>query len=168
MRLLVLIGHTTSALALGSAVASFAKMPERVPVHFGASGLADRWGDRSELLVALAVLVGVGLCLMAVGSLVVRSLRRRPERMNLPNKARFLALTPAEREPLFDLLGQMFVLMPACVLLVAAVLANGSLRVARGQAAGLPLGALVVPLLLIGAVVVGHLIAIISFTRRLR
>lgn len=73
-------------------------VPDRVPVHFGASGDPDRWAERSVL--SWFGLSLVGLALTAGLDLVATWARRHPDApgLNLPNKADILALPPPQRE----------------------------------------------------------------------
>src|SRR5688572_30642422 len=85
------------ALFAGSAWA-YPRLPERIPVHFGLTGEPDAWAVRSAgswfMLPAIAaVLVLVMHALSVYGS-------AHPETWNLPDKRRFLALSPADQAPI--------------------------------------------------------------------
>jgi hypothetical protein len=73
-------------------------LPERFPVHFGASGKPDRWADKGAewfLLpaISLAMLVFLGGITLWLGALV----RTTPGIVNVPRKDLFLKLSPAGR-----------------------------------------------------------------------
>jgi uncharacterized membrane protein len=63
--------------AICVAVFNYRELPQRIPTHFGLSGMADGWGDKSSLWI----LVGIACFLYAVLSLV-RFLP--PKWMNVP------------------------------------------------------------------------------------
>ncbi|WP_181642232.1 DUF1648 domain-containing protein, partial [Nocardioides massiliensis] len=72
-----------------------AVLPQRVPVHFGPLGEADRFASRTEALVTLG-LVGLGTALIFV--LTDLLLRRGDMSMlNIPHKPWWTA-TPARRD----------------------------------------------------------------------
>ena len=48
-------------------VAAAVSLPERVPLHFGVGGAADRWGGRTEAVVTFA-LVGGGVAALLGGT----------------------------------------------------------------------------------------------------
>ena len=59
-------------------------LPDRVPIHFGPGGEADRIVGRQEALVTFAVL-GLGIAVLMVG--LARWMRRAPLTMvNVPHK----------------------------------------------------------------------------------
>ncbi|HLL69760.1 MAG TPA: DUF1648 domain-containing protein [Micromonosporaceae bacterium] len=58
-------------------------LPDRVPLHFGGSGAADRYGSRTELLL---VEIAVGVLFAAVFGPGARLLARAPlDLLNVPN-----------------------------------------------------------------------------------
>jgi len=66
-------------------------LPERVPTHFGARGLANAWGPKNLFNVfGLLIVAGVILIVMTL-------LRLRPKWYNFPGKEK-AALLPAERQ----------------------------------------------------------------------
>ncbi len=90
----VINGLLLAALIIGSAVV-WQQLPENIPVHFGASGRADRWATTSWASWFAVPLFAVGLT--AFNYTLAHLLPRWPQLINLPNKAQFLAL-PAERQ----------------------------------------------------------------------
>lgn len=76
----------------------YPSLPDRFPRHFDVSGRPDAWADRSVLAWLALPLVCVGLAaLLEVAS---RLSVRNPHLWNVPDKKRFLALTPEERAPI--------------------------------------------------------------------
>lgn len=79
---------------LGNVIA-WPDLPERIPVHFGAGGEADRWEETSVFNWFLLPALMVALALL--NYVLAWWLPRRPSLINLSDKKRFLAL-PAERQ----------------------------------------------------------------------
>ena len=63
VRLLYFLNLLVAVLLIVVAVVYYIQLPERVPVHFSASGVPDRWGSKSELLLLPVAFV---LCHMMV------------------------------------------------------------------------------------------------------
>jgi uncharacterized membrane protein len=86
------------ALVAGSLIA-WPGLPDRLPIHFGADGMPDRFADTTLLswfgLPVLAILLGVGLYLLAA------VLPTKPSWINLPDKKRFMSLPNEAKEPVF-------------------------------------------------------------------
>lgn len=74
---------------LGYTFFVYSASPESVPLHYGPTGVPDRWGKPSELLAVHAGLIGIGSALFfALPAL----LGRLPASLvNLPNKDYWLA-----------------------------------------------------------------------------
>lgn len=85
------------ALFAGSMMV-YPTLPERFPRHFGASGQPDAWSERSVLSWLALPLVAAGIALLLEG--VTRLSGSNPRMWNVPDKPRFLALTPAEQAPI--------------------------------------------------------------------
>jgi len=82
------------AVGIGVALYEFATSPELVPLHYGLSGVPDRWGSRLELLLVYAGALGIGSALF-LG--VPELLRYAPARtISIPNKHYWLL--PEHRE----------------------------------------------------------------------
>lgn len=113
------------------------RVPDWIPVHFGASGAPDRWGSKSQLwLVPAGALVLYAAMTAAT---------RFPRLVNLP-----FAVdrdSPEVQRLLLRLLGTVKVL----TLAVLAYLVWSTVQVARGQSDGL--SPLLLPVVLVGAVV---------------
>ena len=92
-------------------------LPERIPVHFNLRGEPDRWTSDPAVIWFLLPVVSTLLVLMFL--YIGRLSRGRPQLWNIPEKKRFLALTPEQREPILArLLGVMDVAaLYTCVLL---------------------------------------------------
>ena len=125
-------------------------LPDRVPIHFGPRGEADRIVGREEALVTFAVL-GLGIAVLMVG--LARWMRRAPLTMvNVPHKDWWTA-TPAREARLrarleTDLLGIGALTMALLVVVqVLTVRAADDPAPSLGPAAGIAVVAYVVVLL---------------------
>lgn len=82
------------------AIAWYPSIPDRFPIHFDASGSPDNWATKSAgawfALPALATVLSLGLVIFAALA-VPRLARLSPSMINVPNKARFLSLSPESR-----------------------------------------------------------------------
>lgn len=79
------------------AVAVWSRLPERIAVHFDASGVPNGWSSRSGLFLSIAAL----MALFVAGYLAAGLVVRLPDRLiNLPRKAYWLA--PERREDTLD------------------------------------------------------------------
>lgn len=87
------------ALFAGS-VMVYPRLPERFPIHFDLSGQPDGWQDRS--LVSWLMLPAIAAGMAGLLELATRFSEDNPQLWNVPDKQRFLALTPAERAPVVE------------------------------------------------------------------
>jgi uncharacterized membrane protein len=122
------------------AIAVWGKIPARVPVHFGASGLPDAWGDRPSLLL-LPVL---GVVLFAVLSAV----ERLPQLYNYP-----VTVTPENAQALYRLGRQLIVTLKLTMTCIFAYIFWAAVRVAQGQMRGLSVWFLPVTLIIVGGTI---------------
>lgn len=75
---------------IGFSVTVYPELPQRIPLHFGAGGEADRWGDRTMLRWLLLPLVAAGAC--AITYFAAWLSARNPRRVNLPDRKKLLQL----------------------------------------------------------------------------
>jgi len=95
---------TSSLLAMAIEWAISRGLPDRVALHFGSSGVPDRWGGRGELMLTF-VLVHVGVTLMM--AVLVAVLGWIPPRLfNLPHRDYWLS--DLRRESTLGALGTRF------------------------------------------------------------
>ena len=88
------------ALLLGVSIAVWPTLPERIPMHFDLWGNPDRYVRRSWLSWLGMPLVAAFLFVFIHG--LGRLTTRRPELWNVPEKDRFLRLTPEARAPIVE------------------------------------------------------------------
>ncbi|HEX2209054.1 MAG TPA: DUF1648 domain-containing protein [Longimicrobium sp.] len=96
------------ALFAGS-LAVYPTLPDRIPRHFGVTGEPDAWMRRSLLAWLLLPIIATATAglQMAIG----RAAASNPTLWNVPDKPRFLALTPAERQPIVQRLERFMALV---------------------------------------------------------
>lgn len=100
----------------GYSLATYAGLPERIPIHFDAGGAADGWIDKGWLAWLALPLTALGMwVLMALSAKVVDWGRKHPKYLNMPNKEKFLALPPERQEPIWRLMKATIVWMAAPV-----------------------------------------------------
>ena len=160
-----------AALWLCSVVA-WPDLPERIPLHFGVSGLPDRWGEKSILNWFLLPLIGTGTVLMAYG---VRWLMVRfPKSTNMPNKEQYLKLGPEARRAVHDEIEALMHMISVSTLLVFSLLQLAIFRNANGQSmqavmmTGLVLWLAVVPILCTWMIVRVHRSVGAAYRRQMR
>lgn len=77
------------AVGVGLALYSYSTSPDRVPIHYGLTGVPDRWGSPLELLALHACVIGISSALFLA---LPELLRRAPPRsISLPNKHYWLS-----------------------------------------------------------------------------
>jgi uncharacterized membrane protein len=114
--------------ALGVVLQVYSVSPEVVPVHYGPTGIPDRWGPRAELLAVFACVIGVSTALFRA---LPHFIWRAPRSMlNLPNKEYWLA--PEQRASAAAKFAIWAHLVGTSVNVLMAVLQLGLASVPRG------------------------------------
>ena len=139
----------------GYAFAVWAKIPARVPVHFGARGLPDAWGARSSLL--LLPMLGVLLFV------VMTVLERYPRLYNYP-----VSVTAENADALFRLGRQLVVTVKLTTTAILGYLFWASKRVALGEMPGLHAWFFPATLLALGATMLSFVPRMIRLKSRAR
>ncbi len=136
--------------------AVYGDLPTSVPVHFDALGRPDAWAERS--LAGWLLLPGVGVVVLGVVGWARLRTRSKPESVNIPDKAAFLALPePARERVLEELDGVLgWVELGTVALLFAIQVAR--LRAALGADTGTLLGVTLVTTLVASPVLVAVLL----------
>jgi hypothetical protein len=117
------------------------QMPQRVPTHFGANGLADGYGDKSELLIEPVI------AFFLYG--MVTALSFFPQSFNYP-----VAVTDKNRARLQGISVGMLGWLKAELTWTFAYVAWGSVRAAAGRSNGLSIAFLPVMLAITGITIV--------------
>lgn len=96
--------RTAARVLLGALLAwsfvVYSGLPESIPVHFDALGRPDAWAERS--LMGWLLLPAVGVLVLAIVEWARRRARSKPESVNIPDKATFLALPEPARQRVLD------------------------------------------------------------------
>ncbi len=126
-----------------ASLAAWPSLPATIPTHFPVDGRADHWASKS-----IQAWFGLPLAATAVVALIAGAaawLGRRPEFLNIPDKARFLALPPARQLPVLGHVRTMLHAMAAQVVVLLGLVQLAVYRAARGDASPMiPLLALLI------------------------
>jgi uncharacterized membrane protein len=116
--------------------ATYPLLPERYPIHYGPSGRADAWADKSPwpwyLLLVIAVAVFGMMTFISTVSV------RYPHLWNIPEKQTFLKLSPEQRAPIEAKLRDMLDLVGIFVTLLFITLQGMMLWTALRQVEEFP------------------------------
>lgn len=130
------------------------RLPDLLPVHFDAAGEPTRWAERSfGSWFAIPVMA---LTMVALTYALARAMGRWPHLVNLPDKRRFLALSPERRERVLVPMREMLYALSVPLLVVFLLIQVGTWREAMGGAAApftvaaLMMAVLLTPFMLIG------------------
>ena len=109
--------------AIGDVAMRWSRLPERIPVHFGASGNPNRWGGRNMLLLLVATTVVMAALL---------TLAEKHQRfINIPISV------DRESPEVRRLLRSMVIVMKAAITLAFLWIVDATMRVALGELNGL-------------------------------
>ncbi len=149
------------------ALALWGSLPETIPLHFDLAGKPDRFGPSSWGNWLLVPIVFTALTALLAGlSLGLERLARSyPEWINVPQKARFLALDADTRARIVRPIASLLLIVPALLDLLGMYLLAGSAAVAEGRWNRLPWAPLVA---VIAAVLATTLVAALGARRAIR
>ena len=98
------LNYTLLAAYWAACFVWYPKLPEPYATHFNIRGEADAWSNGPGAWFALpAIATATTLLLIGIGKLA----QRTPHLWNIPEKKRFLALTPEQRAPIMTVLSGM-------------------------------------------------------------
>jgi len=80
----------------------YEELPDVIPMHFNASGAADRFAPKSVLTWMLLPIVT--LLLTALITVINAAIAKRPNSINIPNKELYRTLPPEAQKPIMDIL----------------------------------------------------------------
>lgn len=114
----------------------YPQLPDRVAIHFNARGEADAWSDNPFFawfgIPAIATVTV--LLLIGIGKLSAKT----PHMWNVPEKKRFLALTPEARAPIIEELSGVMDFASLYTIAVCMVVQLGIYENAARDASHLP------------------------------
>ena len=90
MRVVPLTTGLLLLATLGLSIYVYPELPQRIPLHFGADGSPDRWGERSWATWLL--LPCIGAATIGLLYVIARFLPGRPHLLNIPDKKKLLEL----------------------------------------------------------------------------
>ncbi len=156
-------------LTAGYAVSSWGSLPDRIPVHFGFSGAANRWADRGfELILIYSIPFIITLLLYTIAFLLVPWVaEKHPEYLNIPYKEKFLALPADKRAPLWQMTGEMLSAIAACVNGLFFYLLYNMIQSAVGMTGRLHAPWMFPLIALLIAVIAGYALRIVWLNRKL-
>ncbi|HUF50691.1 MAG TPA: DUF1648 domain-containing protein [Longimicrobiales bacterium] len=132
----------------------YPQLPDRIPLHFGAGGEADAWGERTLLRWLLLPLIATGICLLTYAGAWFSA--RDPKRVNMLDRKRLLQLPRESQLWVLQGLANPLYIMALVVNVSMCLFQYGAFRTAvddSGRAAilaGLLLALLSGPFLLVG------------------
>lgn len=141
MRRLALLPATALVILWALALWLWPTLPERIPLHFDATGAPDRFGARTAwnwfLLPGIATVL-VGLFAFALPPWIVSLARGNSPYLSVPRKADFERLDPPARVRAVGPVIDMLQVIAAELALLFAVILYGSAQVAKEAWPGLP------------------------------
>jgi hypothetical protein len=111
------------------------RLPERIPRHFGATGMPTAWEETSLLSWFGLPLVAIVTALFVYG--VGRWAMSDPAHWNIPYKERFLQLPTKVRAPIIDRMERMIAITGLAATISFAGVQIGSYQTAVGHSSGL-------------------------------
>ena len=116
---------------VGAALWAWPRLPDRIPLHFGADGRADAWGERT--VTSWFLVPAIALALTAGMGWFRRMIPRRPGWVNLPGQTKLTDLPEAARGPVVEMLSGFLALLQTEVLVIFALIQLATYRTALGQ-----------------------------------
>jgi len=110
----------------------FDHLPDRIPMHFDAAGIPDRWGAASWGNWLLVPLTALGLAAMMYGIAWGVS-HIPPKHINMPRKDRFLVLPPEAQGRVVGVLRAMMYWLTVPMVVIFMVAQFSMYAAARGQ-----------------------------------
>lgn len=135
--LLEIIAFIGILAMVGVSLYCYTALPEQIPIHFGPSGMPDKWGTKSHLWL-LPVLGTVIYGFMSF-------INRYPHQFNYMVK-----ITPENAERQYTMATRMLRFVKAFIALLFAYLTIRTIQIALGDSSGLSHWVLIVPLITLG------------------
>jgi uncharacterized membrane protein len=159
MRLVHLLNGALLLGLIGLSLYVYPELPARIPLHFGADGTPDRWGERTLLSWMILPLVGAGTALlMYVIGLFIPG---RPQSFNFPDRDKLLALPAAVQEWVMRGVVDMLHIMTLALLLMFCGMQYGAWESSRtGVGSRVMVGAVLFSLVAMPFVTVAFLVVV--------
>lgn len=114
------------ALFFAGAAIAWPHLPPRIAIHFGFSGRPDRRVSTTWIAWFGLPLLAAAMTLFLLG--IDKLLQQSPQMWNVPDKERFLRMSPAEREPIESAVHR---LVAWCAVLITCSFIGAELEVYR-------------------------------------
>ena len=116
-------------------LSNYSTLPDTIPTHFNAQGVADDWGSKKEIFFFPAFVIPLYLFSSLLTAWI--SLVKDPKSMiNLPDRTK-AAISEARAEELRVLIGRCLFLMKTLTISLMTYCVYATIEVARGEARGL-------------------------------
>ena len=109
------------------------EVPDRIPLHFGADGTPDRWGERSLLSWLTLPLVGLGTTVLLDGVTVWAVRHPESPAANLPDKQVLMDLSPERRVPVLRVVAQLTYALGVLCIAAFTLIQLGTWTAANGR-----------------------------------
>jgi uncharacterized membrane protein len=117
------VSAVTLAAAIGDVALHWRILPQRIPIHFGASGDPNGWGDKNMLLLLLSSTIGMAILLTIAET--------RQRLINVPLNV------DRDSPQVRSILRSMAIVMKAVIILAFFWITDATMRTALGEAHGL-------------------------------
>ncbi len=165
-RFLALLNVALMISWITMAIVVFERLPASIPMHFGPSGAADSFAERSIGTWFALPAIGVSTTLLLLG--LASLARRRPALYNVPSKDLLLSLPPAQQRPLFERISMLLTLLSTSILLLFMAIHYDTWRVSTGTQQGLSAVSWAAMALCLGGSLVAMPIWLVRFQRSVR
>lgn len=165
-RLLALLNVALMISWVTMAIVVFERLPASIPMHFGPSGAADSFAERSIGTWFALPAIGVSTTLLLLG--LANMTQRRPALYNVPSKDLLLSLPSAQQLPLFEQIAMLLTLLSTSILALFIAIHYDSWRVAMGHQQGLSAVSWTAMALTVGGTVIAMPLWALRFQRSVR
>lgn len=163
-RLLLLATIAITVIWVATAIAVYGALPPVLATHFGPSGAADHFADKSAGSWFTITIIGAGTTALTLS--LAQLTHRKPELYNIPGKIELLSL-PAERQsPFLEEMAVWMTLMSLGMVVLFAGIQYDMWRVAVSSQRGLSVVSFAAMALSLGGLAVGTPFWLISFRKR--
>lgn len=116
-------------------LSNYSTLPDTIPTHFNAQGVADDWGSKNTIFLFPAIALPIHILLSSITAGI--SLAKDPKSLiNLPDRTK-AAITEAKAEELMVFIGRCLFLMKTLTVGLMTYSVYATIEVARGDARSL-------------------------------